>query len=275
MKWVISLLVVGALAVGWYFLFGPKNANPRIEVAKEKLLARIDDALGKLDVQRKEVQNGMDAMKTALDGIRKAKIKAQVRSDQIQQNIAPTDERIAAIDRTLAKLREYLTASTSKPAEIGGKTYTQQELKDMAEKVIQARKECENQIAPQKQAQATLKEVAASMERMQTEYEKKLDTFKNQLATIDAKTIAVKALQDASKAMQGADDTFASNVAKLEDQIAGLHVEVETQLRSETERWNETATVKQIDAVGEFVKGTQPPTDTVADIDKILGTAKP
>lgn len=54
MKWVVSILVVGALAVGGYLLLLSRN-TPRVEVVKEKLLARIDDALGKLDVQRKQV----------------------------------------------------------------------------------------------------------------------------------------------------------------------------------------------------------------------------
>lgn len=89
-------------------------------------------------------------MKTALDGIRKAKIKAQVRSDQIQQNLAPTEERIAAIDRTLGTLRPHLTAPASQPVEIGGKSYSQQELKDIAAKVMSLRRTCERQIADQK-----------------------------------------------------------------------------------------------------------------------------
>jgi uncharacterized coiled-coil DUF342 family protein len=122
---ICGLGVFGLLGV--YFLPGCSDpGKARVEVAKKKLLGQIDDALGKMDVQKAEIDNGIKSAKQAADGVRKAKIKAQVSLEQLDEKARPHQEKIVRCDETLAKLRDAITAD--KPADFGGKTYMVAEL---------------------------------------------------------------------------------------------------------------------------------------------------
>ena len=108
------------------------------EVAKDRLKEKIDSLLGSMDVKRKEIEIGVNGLKEGINGLRKAKIKAQVCADQIQRQAMPQEEKLASMDTALKTLRVHLEAA--KPVEIAGKTYSPQELKDLASRVLTARK---------------------------------------------------------------------------------------------------------------------------------------
>jgi len=61
------------------------------------------------------------------------------------------------------------------------------------------------------------------------------------------------------------------NLASLEEKINDLDAEVRSELAVEDATWDEAAAIQEIDSVDEFIKVTQNPKDTVAEIDKILG----
>ena len=262
MKQLILLLLIGFLA----------GCGPRAEVAKDKLLAKIDSMLGEMDVKRKEIETSVNALEDGINGIRKAKIKAQVKQDQIKRQAAPFEEKLKSVDTTLAKLRDHLASGES--AEIGGKTYSPAELKAMADKVLTARKELVAQTEGYQKSQASLQKVVASLDRKQTEYQRRLTSLKSQIAEIDSKAIALKAMQDASAAMGESEKTLAANIDDLEAKVNDLYADVEAEFLSEDEKWNETEAAAEIDAVDAFIAATQNPTDTLAEIDKILAGEK-
>lgn len=118
----IPLLLVMICLVG---------CGARTEVAKKRILEKIDSMLGELDVKREEIAQSVTAMKKGIDGLRQAKIKAKVKADQIDRKLEPIEQRIAEIDATLAKIRDPL--ASGEPYEIGGKTYSQAELKALVD----------------------------------------------------------------------------------------------------------------------------------------------
>jgi chromosome segregation ATPase len=258
---IILLLSVAILGCG-----------ARGEVAKEKLLKKLDSMLGTLDVQRKEIEISMKGLNDGIAGIRKAKIKAQVKLEQLDEKTQPSQDRIAQCDKTLANLRDMLKAD--QPAEIAGKTYQPAELKSMADKVIQERKKAETQIAGFKKSQDALKKVITDLEKKQSEYEAHQTRLQGQLATLDAELVAAKALKDASASMGDGDATLADNINKLEDKIAALKGDVRAELLTEDQKWSETATMKRINDVDTVIAATQGSGDTLAEIDRILGGKK-
>lgn len=258
MKKLTLLLLLGLVA----------GCGARAEVAKEKLLAKIDSMLGEMDVKRKEIEISVNALKEGIDGLRKAKIKAQVKGDQVKRQAAPFEEKLKSLDTTLSKLRDHLASGEA--AEIGGKTYSPDELKAMGDKVLAVRKELVAQIEGFQKSQMSLQKVVDSLDRKQTEYQQSLSRLESQIAEIDSKSIALKAMKDASAAMGETDKTLAANVDDLENKVNDLYSDVEAELLAEDEEWNETATTEEIDAVDAFITATQEPTDTLAEIDKIL-----
>jgi phage shock protein A len=270
MKTVLSVVVVVALLGGGYFLF--LSGTPRAEVAKKKLLDRLDDMLGKLEVQRQEIDDGIKATKQAVEGIRKAKIKAQVKCDQLDEKAKPFEEKMAQCDQTLIRLRDLLKAD--QPADIAGKTYAVADLKEMAGKVIQARKDAEKQINGLKTARESMQKVVASLGKQQQTLEGRLTDLQGQVAKLDAEMSAAKAMKEASASMGDKDATLAANLDTLEEKVATLSADVRAELQSESAKWLEAKADKAISDVDAFSRDSQQPTDTVAEIDKILGPAK-
>jgi len=247
------------------------GCGPRSEVAIEKAQAKIDALLGSMDVKRKEIEIAMRGLDDAITGIKKAKIKAQVKQDQIDRKAEPTNQRIAQADATLMRLRPLLEAG--EPAEIAGKTYTADELKEMASKVLAARKAATDEIAGFDKSKAMLARVVTTLDSKLTEYESTKVRLESQLAEIDANTLALKAMQDASAAMGNSDATFDANLAALEDKIADLTADVQVELAIEDDKWQQDE-VAQIDAVDQFINDTQPTTDPLAEIQALFGGSK-
>ena len=77
------------------------------------------------------------------------------------------------------------------PVEIAGKTYRPAELKDMADRVMEARKACAAQLAGLHESQGRLQRVAATLERRQHDSEGRLAAIEGQLAVIDSNRILV------------------------------------------------------------------------------------
>ena len=248
------------------------GCGARVEVAKEKALEKIDSLLGSMDVKRKEVELSLNALKDGVAGIRKAKIKAQVKHDQISQQAEPFHAKITQADTTLKKLRDHLASNEA--VEIAGTKYSPDELKKMASEVIAARKSNADQIAGFEKSKANLKKVISTLEARQREYEARISSLEGQIAQIDTQAVALKAMKDASASMGDANATLDENVTNLEDKVNDLFADMQVELLAEGEQWDATAADKQIDSVDAFIQATQEPTDTIAEIDRILGDGK-
>ena len=248
------------------------GCGARAEVAKEKALEKIDNLLGSMDVKRKEIELSLKALKDGVAGIRKAKIKAQVKHDQIGQRAEPFQAKIAQADTTLKKLRDYLASNEA--VEIAGKKYSPDELKKMANDVIGARKSNTDQVAGFEKSQTNLKKVVTTLEKRQREYETRISSLEGQIAQIDTQSVALKAMKDASASMGDADATLDENVTNLEDKVNDLFADMQGELLAEGDKWDATTADKEIDSVDAFIEATQEPTDTIGEIDKILGDSK-
>jgi type VII secretion effector (TIGR04197 family) len=269
-----AVLIVAMIGAGGaYLLSGCSDANKaRIDVAKKKVLDRIDDALGKMDVQKAEIDNGIKSAKQAADGVRRAKVRAQVNLDQINEKVRPFEERISQCDQTLMKLRDALAANM--PATIGGKTYSVDDLKDMAGKVIAARKDAETQINGFKSAREAMTKQVALLTKTQQGIETKIATLQSQMAKLDSEIVAAKAMKQSSAAMGDGDSSLAENLNELERKIAALSADAQSELALETDRWSAANAEKAISDVDAFIRDSQKSGDTVAEIDRILGGKK-
>ena len=244
----------------------------RVSVAKDKALKQIDEMLGELDVKRKEVALSLKSLKDAVAGMGKARIKSQVKMEQLDQKAQALRDQIAQADTSLGKLRGYLQAN--QPVEINGKTYTPDALNRMANQIIEVRKGYVSQIAGLEKSQEALRQVAATMERNQGEYQRKITTLESQLTEIDSQMVAIRTMRDASSAMGDGNAALAENVSQLEDKVADLLAGTRAELSTEGSKWNVEDTNRQIDSAEAFISATQSSGDSLAEIDRILGTGK-
>lgn len=156
MRW-LSVLVCGILVIG--FVHG---CGARVEVAKARVKERIDSLLGTLDVKRKEIEIGMKGLTKGINGLRRAKIKAQVSGEQIGRQAKPHEGKLASMDVALKTLRGHLEAAG--PVEIAGRNYSPQEIHDMTERVLQARKATAAQVEAFHESQSRLAKVVSTLD---------------------------------------------------------------------------------------------------------------
>ena len=112
----ILLVPVGAVVI-----WSMGGCGARTEVAVGKVAEQIDDLLGRLDVKRAEIKRSLATLKQGQTGLLRARIRAQVKQDQLQRKMEPIERRMSDIDESLDVLREHLADGT--PAELAGKTY--------------------------------------------------------------------------------------------------------------------------------------------------------
>lgn len=248
------------------------GCGARVEVAKRQALEKIDGLLGSMEVKREEINQSMKALKEAIDGLRKAEIKAQVKHGQIERRKAPATEQIGKAEATLAKLRDYL--KSGEPVEIAGKSYSPGELKEMAEKVIKSREDAVAQRETLAKSQVSLQKVMDALQKKRQQYEERVSQFESTLAEIDSQSIALKAMQDASAQLGDSEATLLQNVDQLEDRINDLYADVQVEMLSEDAKWDEKGVNSEIDAVDSFITATQDPKDVLGEIDAILGKAE-
>lgn len=266
-------LLLGLLTLAGFGIYGCSDANKaRVDVAQKNVLEKLDDMLGKMDVQKAEIDNGIKSAKQAAEGVRKAKVRAQVQLDQLTEKVRPFEDKLAACDGTLAKLREAL--ATDMPATFAGKTYSVDDLKTMAGKVIAERKKAEAEINGFKTAREAMTKQVALLTETQQKIETKIATLQSQVARLDAEITAAKAMKQASAAMGDAGVSLADNLDELEKKIATLSGDARAELASETDRWNSSPTEKAISDVDAFIRDSQTPGNTIDEIDAILGKKK-
>ena len=270
-RMILVLASLGMLAA--FLLPGCSDANKaRVDLAKKTVLEKIDDMLGKMDVQKAEIDNGIKSAKQAADGVRKAKIRAQVQLDQLAEKVRPFEEKVAACDASLVKLRDAIAADM--PTTLAGKTYSVDELKAMAGKVIAERKKADTEINGFKTARESMTKQVAMLADTQQKIETKVTNLQAQIVRLDGEIAAAKAMKQASAAMGDANSTFSDNLDELEKKIATLSGDARAELANETDRWSSSSTEKAISEVDAFIRDSQKPSDTLAEIDAILGKKK-
>ena len=267
------VILFGLAVVAGLGIYGCSDANKaRVDVAEKNVLDKLDGMLGKMDVQKAEIDNGIKSAKQAVEGVRKAKVRAQVQLDQLTEKVRPFEEKLAACDATLVKLRDAL--ATENPATFAGKTYSVDELKTMAGRVIAERKKAETEINGFKAAREAMTKQVALLTETQQKIETKIVNLQTQVARLDSEIAAAKAMKQSSAAMGDASVSLADNLNELEKKIATLSGDARAELVSETDRWNSSSTEKAISDVDAFIRDSQTPGNTIDEIDAILGKKK-
>jgi chromosome segregation ATPase len=250
-----------------FLSYGCNDASKaRVGVVKDNILSQVDALLGEVQVKRKKVELSMASIGEGVDKLKKGKIEAKVRASKISEQLSEIEGKIADADKALGRLKGYL--QDGKDVEISGKTFTQAQIKEMAEKTISARKSLTTQMEAQKQARERLETVATGLEARERESAERIDAFKRQLDEIDAKALALSSIKEAS--MIPGNDTSV-DFKNLESEIRNLSTKVDIQLGYHDEKWKETSRLDDKDLIGSILSDTSSSSDTLDEIEKLIG----
>jgi len=164
--------VIGVGTVVVYF------SGARGDVAKKKIVSKLDDLLGKSEVERAEIERGIKGMDTAVDTLSTAKIKARVNADILAKEVKANKDKLNA---STAKLKEIsadlkkFDAETSYSVSYAGKTYTKKDdLDKMAKTVIDYHKSLAEQTKKMETRLETFEQTASTLESRHAEAKAKL-----------------------------------------------------------------------------------------------------
>ena len=266
----------GSLSLRVILLCALAGCGARIEVVKEKVLGQIDALLGKLDVDRKQIELAMKGLQTSVEGFRKAKIKAKVQRDQVKEETTSIEAQVVKVDTVLKVIRPYLESKDTSEVsiDISGTKYTPAEIKSKAERLIGERKKLLDKLSSVKTVETKLDQAASALEGEQNKYQEKIKRLEAKISQIDAQSIALKAKKEAAAAMAMGDDNLAASVKSLEEKVDGLLAEGMAELQAENEKWNETMAYKEIDNLDATISKFRTSSDTASELDKILGGKK-
>jgi len=264
------VVCVGILALSLSALFlGCNNATQaRMDVAKKTILEQIDNAIGKMEVQKADIDRNLKTAKLAVGDLRKAKIKAQVSFEQLEQKVRPFQERIEKIDESLVKLRDSIRADM--PTTFNGKSYSVSDLKDLAAKVIQSRKTNEERIGSFRSARESMKKAVDATDARQQEVENRITKFEAAISTLESEMESAVAMKQASLAMGNGDSSLGESLDELEKKIASLSSDVRVELAGQSNDWTSDSTDKAVSEVEAFINSPTVASDTLLEIDRVL-----
>jgi len=253
--------------VGAAVIWSMGGCGARTEVAVGKVAEQIDDLLGRLDVKRTEIKRSLATLKQGQTGLLRARIRAQVKQDQLQRKMEPIERRMSDIDESLDVLREHLADGT--PAELAGKTYPVAQVRVMADRLLDARRLSVRQVDGYRAAQQRLAAVVSTLERREAECGSRLSGIEQRLAVIDADQIALQAMQGASNILDDTAVSLANQLSGLEDKVDDLHADIQAELGVQDGLWNPRSSEIEVGSVEDIVKHTKGDDALIAEIDAI------
>jgi hypothetical protein len=266
-KWIVGAVAAVTLAVGAYY-FVPGFAA-RYLVAKDKLVDKIDDTLGSIDVMKKEVELKITACEQSIEKRQKKRISVQVKAERMAREVKDAEQAVTDSRNSLQRLDEWMTSSETPT--IAGKTYTTQQVKELAGQVFREHKVRTDKLNDAKKTQARLEQIAASLKEQEDGERRLLANYKNTLEQIKLDMLELNALKEAeSVAGEVADTTRASQYADLDKKIKSLSDKVKTELRYEDEKWKSLDVSKDLDSADKIISATKTPEDISVEIKKVL-----
>ncbi len=238
------------------------GCDARTKVLKDIITARVDKALGEFEIKQKQAEMALQKIESDIDQLKKARIETKVRFTQIDDKVRNAESKQADVDKTILRLREYLTKGGD--VDISGKNYSEQQVKEMAEKTIAVRKKLSSEIEVLKKSSKQIESVLASLEQRERDATKSFDRTKLAIDEIKTKTLALTTMQQTSATTgTGSGIDFES----LEKQIGDISNQIDVELAFQEEK--SKASSGSIASVDDIILQTSTIGDTLAEIDRL------
>jgi hypothetical protein len=238
------------------------GCDARTQVLQEKITTRIDKLLGEFEVKKKQAEIATKKYQEEIDQLTKSKIETKVRLTQLQEKAQVAEAKQAEVDKTILRLRDYLAQGGE--VEISGKKYSESQVKEMAEKLIAARKKLVSEIDVMKKSSAQIESIYTSLEAKESKAKGSLEGIKMTLDTIKIKTDALTAMQaSSSNSNVGNDLDFES----LEQQVAEISNKLDIELAFEQQKTD--SNLSPATSIDEIISQTSTAGDTIKEIDSL------
>lgn len=272
MKPLLSLLAVAAI-IGGIFLISTGGCEARSKVAGKKILDSIDKMLGELNVKRQMIEDKIQTLDKAIGNVREQKVAADVQLKMYKDKIAPVQAEVDKIKSAMEKIRPMMNSEDD--VELKGKTYTQAQLTEMANELVDEYTKLNKRIGSYETSISAFQE---SYDLLSAQYDSAVTTMKQmkeQLEEIDVKKEAIDSMKTAQTIL-GEGGSISDEFTELKKEIDEMFVKVETGMAVEKEKISErerdlNSATKSVDTIlGDLESGEE----TKSRLDAILGDDK-
>ncbi len=237
-----AVLIIGVCLIAYL------GCGPRVNVAKDAAIKKIDDLLGPLNVKQKEVEMAYDELKNATAGIRDKRIEAQVRVKAMQAKQADYEQEKQKLVADLGKLKTMLAdAESTGSIERDGKEIPIEKLKTIADGTVKKVKLLNDQIKKnQTIADAWAKNLDILKKQDETS-KTQLAKLEGQLEQIRSKKLALDGMREAAT-IAGPGTSISDKFNELSESVDELMVSIDTKWAIEEEKLNERIAEVEQDA---------------------------
>lgn len=269
-RFLSTLMIIAVLAGG---AFVALSKNPRAQVAREKILGKVDKVLGETNVQRKQIEQEIKKLEETQRNLNTERIRKQVELEKfVNPEIEKLEKTLVDARETMRTLRSHLQVGEQEVL-IAGETRTLAQIDSDARQLLVEGRRLEEELKAKKNYQHTLQDILAKFKERETTLANEVASLKSELRVIDDKMKELRALQSASRTAGETDESLAGELEVVSQQMRGLHIRVEAQRQQEQEQW-QTRTASKLESVKEIIARNKGVENTLSDLDAFLGDEK-
>ena len=232
----VILAVVAVVAIGVTAYVGCDGARARVDVASDKVIDKIDDILGKLNVQQKKVQNAYDDLVKASEGLHESRLEAEIRMKNYDQKLETAKAARQEMRKDLARIQPMLEeAKSSKSIERDGRTYTLEELKGWADSKIKEINNNKEELARITTLSEALKKNYNLLKKNDDTSTLQLAKLKDKIDQINQKKKTLDVMREAAT-ITGPNESISDKFDSLTADVDELLIQVDTDYAIEVDK---------------------------------------
>lgn len=269
MKALVSLVLAIAL-IGGIYVATTSGCGARAQVAGDKLMDKIDNWLGELDVKQKKIENEIESLDETIKKNHEGKIKAEVRLEEFDKRITPIEKNVGRVKQALIVINPHLSATED--VEINGKMMSPEKINDMAKQLLDEHESLSTQIGALKATRRTYEQTRQALAKNYEISTRQMAELKKKMKLIIAKKDALDDMKTAQTILSES-GSVSDKFTSLEKEVNDLMLEVETGMRIESDKvqQREAALDATNSSVDELLSEVESVDDTKARIAEILG----
>lgn len=269
MKALVSLVLAVAL-IGGIYVATTSGCGARAQVAGDKLMDKIDNWLGELDVKQKKIENEIITLDETIKRNHEGKVKAEVRLEEFDNRITPIERNVGRVKQALIVINPHLSATED--VEINGKMMSPEKINDLAKQLLDEHESLSTQLGALKATRRTYEQTRTALSKNYEISTRQMAELKKKMKLIISKKEALDDMKTAQTILSES-GSVSDKFTSLEKEVNDLMLEVETGMRIESDKvqQREAALDATDSSVDELLSEVESVDDTKARIAEILG----
>ena len=265
-RYLVLGLLVAAVITGAVI-----GCGPRAEVAKDKIMKKLDSILGELDVKKKSIEMKMDTLRADTEKLVFQRARAEAKLNLMTEKRDAIKSTMDSLKGKLKKVSGYLEQAKSAEdgkIKIGEREISIAEFEKAATETIKDYEDEKKRLAAKDKAVELLGDSVNYLLAQEKTAKELMGQLKLKIEEIEIKKENVDTIKEA-RSFSGENKSINDQLASLEKEIDDLNIDLEATLKVEESKMKELT--NSTSAVDEILKETPNLDSLGSKLDEILG----